>query len=216
MVLWWHSVTFLGRFWCYSLPQTNMRPSKFPVMPPVQLVFLSLSIFYDCQRLFQCFRVYLFGGMSWEMVHLWYILLILCQLRVFYNVILSHLARGDPPIFLQFWRFLVFVAERLSCLPGEVPMFPAIVNWWFLYGNDPLVTFHDILGVGYRPFSLQPLTMQQCTSVIINQLPSRRCKIIKSTSRLLAGSNHRPLVYKTSALATELKSRCHSNVVYKF
>ena len=155
MVLWWHSVTFFGRFWCYSLPQTNMRPSKFPVMPPVQLVFLSLSIFYDCQRLFQCFRVYLFGGMSWEMVHLWYILLILCQLRVFYNVILSHLARGDPPIFLQFWRFLVFVAERLSCLPGEVPMFPAIVNWWFLYGNDPLVTFHDILGVGYRPFSLQ-------------------------------------------------------------
>ena len=155
MVLWWHSVTFFGRFWCYSLPQTNMRPSKFPVMPPVQLVFLSLSIFYDCQRLFQCFRVYLFGGMSWEMVHLWYILLILCQLRVFYNVILSHLARGDPPIFLQFWRFLVFVAERLSCLPGEVPMFPAIVNWWFLYGNDPLVTFHDILGVGYRPFSLR-------------------------------------------------------------
>ena len=34
-------------------------------------------------------------------------------------------------------------------------MFPAIVNWWFLYGNDPLVTFHDILGVGYRPFSLR-------------------------------------------------------------
>ena len=30
---------------------------------------------------------------------------------------------------------------------------------------------------------------------------------LKKKVRLLAGSNHRPLVYKTSALATELKSR---------
>ena len=53
-----------------------------------------------------------------------------------------------------------------------------------------------------------------CTCATITKLSSSNG--IHKNERLLAGSNHRPLVYKTSALATELKSHWYTACPFVF